>query len=189
MQTKELYDADYYFNHLGSTPYAYCEPWLSFFSAVADALITRFSPRRVLDAGCAIGLLTKALQLRGVDAYGVDVSQYAIQVAGANGTRNCTRGGLEDFRSDIEFDLVTCIEVFEHMSPEQSEAAVENLTLLTNTVVFSSTSSDFEEPTHINVQPQEYWDELFKRYGFVVTGEDVSVICPWAKVYRKLERY
>ena len=40
--------------------------------------LDRDRPARLLDAGCAIGLLVETLRDRGVDARGVDISDYAI---------------------------------------------------------------------------------------------------------------
>src|SRR5438552_12783041 len=70
-----------YFAHYQSQaglPYEHNEVWMRFFGAVADRIVQDFAPRTVLDAGCAIGLLVEALRDRGVDAYGVDISDYAI---------------------------------------------------------------------------------------------------------------
>ena len=62
-------------------PYCRNEHWLAFFGAIADRIVSDIDPRRMLDAGCALGLLVETLRARGVDAEGVDVSTYAISRA------------------------------------------------------------------------------------------------------------
>ena len=64
------------------------------------------------------------------------------------------------------YDLITCIEVLEHMPENQAKDAVKNLTSASNTVLFSSTPKDFDEPTHCNVKPTIYWLKLFAEYNF-----------------------
>src|SRR5947209_240643 len=70
----------YYYEHCCGVPYRRDEHWLRFFGRIADRIVSDIQPRRVLDAGCAMGLLVEALHDRGVDAEGVDVSEYAISL-------------------------------------------------------------------------------------------------------------
>ena len=75
----QLYDEEYYRTGCGPVPYTRAEPqWLPFFGSVAEQLIRAFHPKRVLDAGCALGFLVEAFWDRGVEAWGIDVSPYAI---------------------------------------------------------------------------------------------------------------
>ena len=41
-----------------------------------------------------------------------------------------------------------------------------NLCPHTADVLFSSTPFDYDEATHLNVQPPDYWAALFARHGF-----------------------
>ena len=74
------FDEFYYRNCCGQ-PYERIETWLAFFGTIADRIVRDINPKRVLDAGCAIGMLVEVLRERGVDARGIDVSSYAIQSA------------------------------------------------------------------------------------------------------------
>ena len=72
------------------------------------------------------------------------------------------------------------------MPPDQAEAAVANFCRHTDDVLFSSSSTDFGEATHVNVRPAEYWAELFARHGFIRDVDyDASYIVPWAVRYRR----
>src|SRR5215470_19512911 len=73
------YDRHYYETALGPVPYDRAQSvWTDFFAAVADRIVADIKPQRVLDVGCAKGFLVEALRDRGVEAFGIDVSRYAI---------------------------------------------------------------------------------------------------------------
>jgi SAM-dependent methyltransferase len=174
-----------YYSHYwgGGGPYERNERWLRFFGEVADGIIRDFHPTTVLDAGCALGMLVEQLHRRGVDARGFDVSEYAISQVDESVADRCQVGSLTD-PIEGHYDLVTCIEVLEHIPPEQADAAVANLCAAADTLLISSTPGDYGEPTHFNVQPPEAWAAKFAQHGFLRDlDRDVSYLSPWAAVY------
>jgi hypothetical protein len=182
------YAGGYYLGgHLGP-PYTYEEPhWQAFFGAVADGIVALLDPKTAYDAGCAIGLLVRALVERGVDAYGGDISEFAVTGA-PPGLRERleVRDLVQPF--DQRYDLITCIEVLEHMSPADAQVAIANLCAATDTVLLSSTPEDFREPTHINVRPPASWAQDFAMHGFLRrTDIDASFLSPWAVVFTRQE--
>lgn len=52
-----------------------------FFAQRADFIVERFDPRSVIVAGCGWGYLVDELVSRGVDAWGIDISPYALAKA------------------------------------------------------------------------------------------------------------
>ncbi len=181
----ELYDAEYYAGHLG-LPYERSEPhWLQFFGAIADKIIRELKPGRVFDVGCAKGFLVEALRDRGVEAWGSDVSEYAIGEVRPDLRPFCSLASAAE-PIPGRYDLVTCIEVLEHLSEEDGKTAIRNMTAAADVVLFSSTPSDFTEPTHVNVQPVLYWLKLFRDCGFAPdTAFDASFVCPQALLLRR----
>lgn len=181
---QELYNAFYYRTgcHL---IYQRDEYWTSFFRRIAETIVERISPRSVLDAGCAFGLLVEQLRLLGVDAWGIDISEYAIAQA-PEVVRSYVRVASVTEPLDRRYDLIVCIEVLEHVPQPDAEAAIANLTAHTDNVLFSSSPLDFKEATHINVHPIEYWAELFAARGFVRDVDfDAGFITPWAMLLRR----
>ena len=75
--TAPAFDADYYAHGCGR-PYVRDDVWLAFFGRIADRIVADLAPRSAMDVGCAMGFLVEALRARGVDARGIDVSDYAI---------------------------------------------------------------------------------------------------------------
>jgi len=181
------YDA-YYYAHGCGTPYQRDEAWLTFFASVADRIVADIGPRTVLDVGCAFGFLVEALRSRGVEAYGIDVSPYAIASVHPDVAPFCrVARATEPFGQ--RFDLVVSIEVLEHLSGAEGAATVTNIGAHTDDVLFSSTPFDFAEITHRNVQPPAYWAGLFARSGFVHDLDfDAAFIAPWTMRLRRAER-
>lgn len=182
------YDADYYAHGCG-TPYARDAAWLGFFARVADRLVEAVGPARVLDVGCAMGFLVEALRRRGVEAWGVDVSAYAIAQVDRAVAPFCRVGAIgaalpADWPE--RFDLVTCIEVLEHLPPAEAPAAIAWLCGLADDILFSSTPLDHAEPTHLNVQPVDYWAGLFAQAGFYRDLDfEARFLTPWALRLRR----
>jgi len=179
-----LYDA-YYFATGCGRPYRRDEEWLRFFGSVADRIMRDVRPSSVLDVGCAMGFLVEALRQRGVEAFGVDISEYAIQNVHPDIQPYCWLGSVTDTFPQ-RYDLIVCVEVLEHLLPREAEQAVENLCRHSDDVLFSSTPLDYKEATHVNVQPPEYWAELFARHSFFRDVDfDASFITPWTVRFRK----
>ena len=181
-------DADYgawYYQHGCGIPYERNDHWLGFFRGIAEQIVALFHPSSVLDAGCAFGMLVEALRDLGVDAYGVDISEYALSQAREDIRPYLRQGSLaEPF--DRRYDLVISIEVLEHLSASDIPQAVKNIANATDTLVFSSTPDDYREATHISIRPPEQWSADFARHGLLRDPDvEIGFITPWAGVYRR----
>lgn len=182
----ELYGENYYANDLG-LPYERSDHWLGFFGAVADRVVSELAPETVLDVGCAFGFLVEALRDRGVDAKGTDFSEYAISQAGGSAVGHCSvRSALEPIHD--RYDLITCIEVIEHIEQGQDRIALEHMANATDRILLSTTPFDYAEPTHVNVQPPEYWASLMAGLGFYRDLDyDASYLTAWAGLFVRRE--
>src|SRR6516225_1448695 len=146
------YGSEYFdtYGRLGPCTYTRENPhWLKFFGHVADEIVRRLRPRLVLDVGCAKGFLVECLRDRGVEAYGLDVSEFAISEVRPDIKPYCWVGSVQDSISK-DYNLITCIEVCEHLSEADARDAVREMTAHADSILFSSTPSDFTEPTHVN---------------------------------------
>jgi SAM-dependent methyltransferase len=180
------YGADYY-GHYAAAGISYERSpfWLEFFGKIADRLIEDFHPKTALDAGCAIGLLVEALRDRGVDAEGIDFSDFAVAHSREDIRPFLTVGSITEPFSK-HYDLITCFEVVEHMPPHDADRAITNLCGFTDEVILTSTPTHYRDPTHTNIHPQEYWTERFARHGFIRDVDyDGAYIAPWAARYRR----
>jgi glycosyltransferase involved in cell wall biosynthesis/SAM-dependent methyltransferase len=178
----EIYD-EYYYAHGCGSPYGRSPEWLQHFHDVAERIDRTLAPQSVLDAGCAMGLLVESLRKRGVEAYGIDISEFAISQVHEDIKEFCWSGSVaEPFPKT--YDLIVTMEVLEHMPPEEAERAIANFCKHAKRVLFSSTPFDFREPTHFNVHPTEEWAEMFAQHGFYRDVDyDASYIAPWGVLF------
>jgi hypothetical protein len=182
----QWYGAHYFRTYRGA-PYERSPLWLGVMNAMADGIVRECNhPRTVLDAGCALGFLVEALRDRGIDAFGLDLSSYAIGQVHESARPYCWVASVLDPLPE-RYDLIVCHEVLEHLPAEDADAAVARLCGATDDVLFSSTPDGYDEDTHLNVQPVDYWAGLFARHGFVRDLEfnGAGFLSPWACRFRR----
>jgi SAM-dependent methyltransferase len=179
-----LFDA-YYFDHGCGTPYGQRQDWLVKYGRIADFIMRDIQPKTMLDAGCAYGYMIEVMRQRGVECWGIDISEHAIQNVHPDARPYCRVASVLDPLPQ-KYELITCIEIVEHMPPGQGEQAVVNLCQYSDDILFCSSPFDFKEATHLNVQPIEYWAEQFAAQGFYRDVDfDASAIVAWAARYRR----
>ena len=104
--------------------------------------------RDVLDVGCGGGLLAEAMHRRGARVTGIDAGETALRVAarharerGARVAYECTTAEVFAARSPAAFDVVTCLELLEHVpDPASLVAACAALVRPDGHVFFSTLS-------------------------------------------------
>lgn len=88
-----------------------------------------FPARRTLDVGCAMGFVVEGLRELGVDAYGTDISEFAVKNAPRKVRKHLRVGSLLDRLpyDDGAFDVVSALETLEHLEPEAVPAAIAEI--------------------------------------------------------------
>lgn len=131
-----------------------------------------FDIRSVVDVGCGLAAWLKVFQDSGVQKIlGID-GEYVKNRKLLIEKKYMTYFNLEELNltfPEIEgrFDLAVCLEVAEHLKPEIAEDLVRFLTSLSDVVLFSAAVPFQGGINHINEQWPEYWQNLFKKYGYV----------------------
>lgn len=161
--------------------------WRTFFTGVAARLVAVTSPATSLDIGCAKGMLVQALAEQGVDSEGFDISEDAI--AGAHeDVRHRLRVASATEPLTKRYDVISCVEVLEHLSPSDAQQAIDVICAATDLVLFSSSPADFEEPTHVNTRPTAQWVAWFAERGFFRRVDvDPTFLAPWAVVFERAD--
>lgn len=101
----------------------------------AAYMVWRYFPvSRTLDVGCAAGFVVEALRELGLDAWGSDVSHYAIEHPARGAAGFLQWGDLMEGLpyANGEFELLTCLETLEHMQPEKIPAVLDELRRVTS---------------------------------------------------------
>lgn len=150
-------------------------------------LAERFQPRRVLDVGCSRGDLVSAWHNLGVEAYGVDISDYATKHPTVMKVAKYLRAVDVDCErlpfDDDSFDLAIASELLEHLSQpsfllgELKRVVKDGGIIFVTTPVLPFESSLWRtfriqsNPLHINVHSKRFWVQFFGKHGFNYSGE------------------
>lgn len=188
-----IYDSGYYTGYCcgdHTQDYRDAAYWYPCFRKIAEQIVDSYAPKTFLDVGCAFGYLVAALRDLGVEAYGIDVSNYAISQVREDIKPYCAACEIQSGRLPDSFpkrfDAVSIIEVIEHIDEESTQDVIKQLCALSDLVLFSSSPDAVDEPTHFNVQQPEYWAKRFSYYGFYRnTTSDCGFISPNAILFAK----
>jgi SAM-dependent methyltransferase len=113
-------DQDYYVSEVagqGYDEYLEVRPnWVKTFTRRLNQITNYQSPGKVLDIGCGPGFFLEAAQTKGYDVYGLDPSEYIVNVACEKFGDHIKLGVIDnaDYPAD-EFDLVVAFDTFEHI--------------------------------------------------------------------------
>jgi SAM-dependent methyltransferase len=113
-------DQDYYVSEVagqGYDEYLEVRPnWVKTFTRRLNQITTYQSPGKVLDIGCGPGFFLEAAQAKGYDVYGLDPSEYIVNVAREKFGDHIKLGVIDntDYPAD-DFDLVVAFDTFEHI--------------------------------------------------------------------------
>ncbi len=124
-------------------------------------------PHRVLEVGCAKGFLVRRFRRRGIDAYGVDISRYAIGSAPDDIKPYVSVADILELPfAANSFDLVLCMETLEHLPPDLvPQAAGELARVCSGKVLASIPSFGFNDygPQGLPILPGQREDALADR--------------------------
>jgi len=130
----------------------------------------------ILEIGCAGGWFTEEFLKRGASIYAIDGSKAAINITFKRCSQYIDSNKLtlkqEDARKlniDRSFDAIVCSEVAEHIEPPLAGLFVKTLTSLSDMIFWSHASPGEHAPAHVhhpNEQPDIYWINLFKFFGY-----------------------
>ena len=144
-----------YFDDIWGTVHRhdYCEN-------IATQLIAKYGTGRYLDIGTGCGYLVKVLRDKGCEAYGVEISQYAVD----NSHGNVLQGDVRNLPfKDNSFDVVHSQGLWEYIPEGEVQAAYQECLRVgkhqhhhfdTVGVPRSEWTKDF-----VTFKPKEWWDE------------------------------
>lgn len=138
-------------------------------------------PSRILDVGCHLGAFLEVAQKRGWDAYGIDISEFAVEVARKISGIKFFLGELKDIHfEDCFFDLITCSEVIEHLtSPYETLIKIHRILKDDGLLVIQTANMnslrirflgrrDYYLPVHLYYFSKDTISKMLEKTGFEV---------------------
>ncbi len=130
--------------------------------------------RRLLDAGCGVGLLRAPLKraLPRAEYTGIEVSAYLC------GKYGWLQSSIEAHRSERPYDLVICYDVLQYLDDRRAASALANLARLCRGLLYFSalTEADWREncdqtrtDPHVRLRRAEWYRTRLRR-GFREVG-------------------
>uniref|UniRef100_A0A6M3LA84 Putative methyltransferase n=1 Tax=viral metagenome TaxID=1070528 RepID=A0A6M3LA84_9ZZZZ len=136
----------------------------------------------ILDLGCAKGYLVKAFRLLYRQAWGLDISEYAIRNVDPEVKEFCSLGN--SLGCDTHYDICVAKDVFEHIPESILRDVIQGIK---SDILFAvmplGEDGSFNAPannmdiTHVTCQPAVWWSNVFtdcgwrqKRFAFQVKG-------------------
>ena len=122
------------------------------------------NPGRVLDLGCAMGYLVRRLRNQGVEAWGIDISQYALEHAPEETRQWLTWGNTDRLPwPDKFFDMVVSFALLEHLNHGELERAIKEIQRVSQRGIISvgyGDNPDFaDDITHAIKENGDWWRE------------------------------
>jgi predicted TPR repeat methyltransferase len=188
IEPSSFFDKDYYENGIASGKSCYENyrwiPELTYPLAhsICDNLaLTKGA--KLLDYGCAHGFTVKALRDFGIDAYGCDVSAFAI----SNSLKDVDDyvkvidlglSELIDASGWGEFDWVMAKDVFEHIPENELEKIIKDCSAVSKNIFIVVPLGENgkyriaayeDDPSHVIRENEEWWKNILEENGFHVT--------------------
>ncbi|MBS1731254.1 MAG: class I SAM-dependent methyltransferase [Bacteroidetes bacterium] len=141
---------------------------LSSAQEIVPVIIQMFHPKSIVDVGCGLGAFLSVFkengvkEILGIDGKWVDQSRLCIDPSQFE-IKNID----EPFALDKKFDVAICLEVAEHIAETHADIFLNNLSALSDILIFSAALKNQGGQNHINEQPFSYWQEKLKKLGFI----------------------
>lgn len=183
-----FYNLDYFKGKKGGHRFSYSESlagwtfhsFVAFYRALAMKLL--MNPKTCLDVGCGVGRLVYWLRKFGIDARGVDISEFALQLADKPIRKYLMIGDITNLPfKDNQFDVVVTYDILERVERSKLRKAIEETIRVSRRYVLHKIYScenvwfrifhrrDF---SIISYFPQKYWKKIFSSL------ENVRIIKP-----------
>ena len=134
---------------------------------VCDAIEAVFKPQSVVDVGCATGDFVKGFHDKGMMASGIEGSENCLPFLVVPAASVFILDLRKKFRWECDpFDVAICFEVAEHIEEEYVEEFLDNLVLLSQTIIMSYAPPGQGGHYHVNCQHAPYWLEKMAHRGF-----------------------
>lgn len=139
------------------------------FERQAEMLTTilKLTGKRVLDVGCALGNLIYYLRRKAVNAYGIDISEWAWEHSHSPFYHHI--GSVEDDVYVTELEAVVSFHIFEHLENPEKALKLLHKNMKEGAIFFAVIPSEGHEhdPSGVNLRDRDWWHALLTSLGFI----------------------
>ncbi len=139
-------------------------------SLMMPTIISMLQPHNMVDLGCGQGIFCAEAKKHGVEVLGIDGDYVDRKQLLINENEFLAYDLSKPLQLGKKFDLAISLEVAEHIKPEFADVFVDNLTNLSDTIVFSAAIPLQGGTNHVNEQWPSYWNAKFKNRGYRVSN-------------------
>jgi hypothetical protein len=134
----------------------------------AAFIVPLLGVKSVLDVGCGRGAWLREWQNAGASlVHGID-GPYVQKESLLIPAEDFTAIDLSKaFALGRRYDLVTCLEVAEHIPRSTSETFISSLVAHSDLILFSAATPGQGGENHINERPLSFWQRAFAVHGYV----------------------
>lgn len=179
-----FFDREYYEGGILYKGHGYTTSWIGRIRSTLANFYRAFRvkfllhPRSLLDVGCATGKMIKYLRSFGVDAHGIELSDYALSKA-LNEVKPYLKKGniLEIPAQNNSYDVVTSMNVLEHVSKDNILKALEETNRVAKKYTIHKVFTQENWWIHktrgqdiscVSVFPEEWWQNFFRENGYKI---------------------
>ena len=136
-------------------------------AVVAPLILERYRAQSLCDIGSGRGAWLVEWERAGLANYlGVDGDYVSLDNLMIPRDHFVTRDLTKPFDLGRTFDLVTSLEVGEHIAPEATETYVDNLCRHSDAILFSAATPGQGGTSHVNEQRPDFWRQRFAARGY-----------------------
>jgi SAM-dependent methyltransferase len=137
-------------------------------SGVIPVVMEFIKPNSVLDVGCGIGAWLLVWEKMGItDIFGIDGNFINTSKLRIDQSKFLAMDLEKGFKIDRKFDLVSCLEVAEHLPEKSAELFIKSLCMAGDIILFSAAIPGQGGTLHLNEQYPDYWVNQFQQNGFI----------------------
>ena len=132
----------------------------------------KFGIKSLLDIGCGLGQMGILCEEKGIKYKGID-GDYTVTRNTDVAIHDYTLGPRE--HTDKEYDLAWSTEFVEHVDVEYIPNYMEDFALCKYALI-TYAPPNTPGHHHVNCQSEEYWFDVFSKYGFIYNKEQTQKI-------------
>ena len=173
-------DLGYWCGQIGYRPPGYADFAINL---IKELYIIAHYPESVLDVGCAFGFIVSRLRSLGINAFGVDISGYALSRAYDEVKPYLKQGDVGQLPyADKEFDFVFSSGVLEHLPADDLNKAVKEIQRVSRRGIMGvsckddPTTHEDDDKTHLVILTQKEWQGMFPSQYKVISDSEASWI-------------